>query len=124
MVPSAPPTEAVRIFVHFTEQVPNPTCTSLPSSNVRLLMACIGRQAAATKAKIDLDGRFFGGRTVASSFYDEKVHHPRHFPAGRKSENRQDAQAEHVLSLQEFAEGRLVPPEVAAREERSRSRFS
>ena len=71
VVPSAPPTEAVRIFVHFTEQVPNPTCTSLPSSNVRLLMACIGRQAAATKAKIDLDGRFFGGRQVWVGFYSE-----------------------------------------------------
>ena len=88
-------------------------------------MVCIGRQAAATKAKIDLDGRFFGGRTVASSFYDEKVHHPRHFPAGRKSENRaKTRKLSTFLSLQEFAEGRLVPPEVAAREERSRSRFS
>ena len=88
-------------------------------------MACIGRQAAATKAKIDLDGRFFGGRTVASSFYDEKVHHSDIAQlASKVGKSCQDAQAEHVLSVQEFAEGRLVPPEVAAREERSRSRFS
>ncbi len=63
--------EAVRIFVHFESQ------------------------EAATKAKVDLDGRFFGGRTVVSSYYDEE-----HFQAGR-----------------------LVPAAVIAREERARNRF-
>ena len=70
-VTSAPPEEAVRIFVHFESQ------------------------EAATKAKVDLDGRFFGGRTVVSSYYDEG----------------------------HFESGRLVPPAVAAREARSRNRF-
>lgn len=70
-VTSVPPEEAVRIFVHFESQ------------------------DAATKAKVDLDGRFFGGRTVVSSYYDEG----------------------------HFESGRLVPPAVAAREARSRNRF-
>ena len=70
-VTSVPAEEAVRIFVQFDSQ------------------------EAATKAKVDLDGRFFGGRTVVSSYYDEG-----HFEAGR-----------------------LIPPAVAAREARSRNRF-
>ena len=70
-VTSVPSEEAVRIFVHFESQ------------------------EAATKAKVDLDGRFFGGRTVVSSYYDEE-----HFQAGR-----------------------LVPAAVIAREERARNRF-
>ena len=44
----AAPEEAVRIFVQFS------------------------KQAAAMKAYIDLDGRYFGGRQVAVSFFDEK----------------------------------------------------
>jgi splicing factor 45 len=70
-VTSVPPEEAVRIFVYFEER------------------------ESAIKAKVDLDGRFFGGRTVISSYYDES----------------------------DYAAGKLVPPEVAAREARSRSRF-
>eukprot|EP00850_Spirogloea_muscicola_P022218 SM000283S10690 [mRNA] locus=s283:91153:92645:+ [translate_table: standard] len=42
-----PPPEAVRIFIQFE------------------------RAEAATKALIDLDGRFFGGRAVKATFYDE-----------------------------------------------------
>lgn len=42
-----PVTEAVRIFVQFQ------------------------RSEEATKALVDLDGRFFGGRVVRASFYDE-----------------------------------------------------
>jgi splicing factor 45 len=70
-VTSVPSEQAVRIFVHFDSQ------------------------DSATKAKVDLDGRFFGGRTVVSSYYDEG----------------------------HFEEGKLVPPAVAAREERARNRF-
>ncbi len=43
----ADPSEAVRIFIQFT------------------------RQESALKAYIDLNGRFFGGRVVNASFYDE-----------------------------------------------------
>ena len=42
------PTEAVRIFLQFT------------------------RQESALKAFIDLNGRFFGGRSVNASFYSEE----------------------------------------------------
>ncbi|CAK9267638.1 unnamed protein product, partial [Sphagnum jensenii] len=45
--PDFPVTEAVRIFVQFE------------------------RPEQATKALVDLDGRFFGGRVVRASFYDE-----------------------------------------------------
>lgn len=45
--PDFPVTEAVRIFVQFD------------------------RAEQATKALVDLDGRFFGGRVVRASFYDE-----------------------------------------------------
>ncbi|KAH7426237.1 hypothetical protein KP509_11G091900 [Ceratopteris richardii] len=45
--PDFPPTEAVRIFVQFE------------------------RSEQATKALVDLDGRFFGGRVVRAGFYDE-----------------------------------------------------
>lgn len=31
-----------------------------------------GRQEAALKAYIDLNGRYFGGRAVNASFYDEE----------------------------------------------------
>jgi splicing factor 45 len=44
----AGPTEAVRIFIQFV------------------------RQEAAIKAYIDLNGRFFGGRSVSASFYSEE----------------------------------------------------
>lgn len=46
--PNFPADEAVRIFVQFE------------------------RGAEATKALIDLDGRFFGGRVVRASFYEEE----------------------------------------------------
>lgn len=42
-----PPPEAVRIFIQFD------------------------RPEAATKAAVDLDGRFFGGRTLKATFFDE-----------------------------------------------------
>lgn len=45
--PNFPATEAVRIFVQFE------------------------RSEQTTKALVDLDGRFFGGRVVRASFYDE-----------------------------------------------------
>lgn len=45
--PDFPATEAVRIFVQFE------------------------RSEQTTKALVDLDGRFFGGRVVRASFYDE-----------------------------------------------------
>lgn len=45
--PGCPPEEAVRIFVQFTK----------PDS--------------AMKALLEMDGRFFGGRVVRVSFYDE-----------------------------------------------------
>jgi splicing factor 45 len=45
--PGFAPEQAVRIFVEFD------------------------REEAATKAAIDLGGRFFGGRTVQASFFDE-----------------------------------------------------
>ncbi|KAJ7537283.1 hypothetical protein O6H91_12G106400 [Diphasiastrum complanatum] len=46
--PDFPPTEAVRMFIQFE------------------------RSEQATKALVDLDGRFFGGRVVRASFYDEE----------------------------------------------------
>lgn len=46
--PNFPAEEAVRIFVQFE------------------------RSEGATKSLIDLDGRFFGGRVVRASFYDEE----------------------------------------------------
>lgn len=46
--PNFPVDEAVRIFVQFD------------------------RSEATTKALIDLDGRFFGGRVVRASFFDEE----------------------------------------------------
>lgn len=45
--PNFPTHEAVRIFVQFS------------------------RPEETTKALVDLDGRFFGGRTVRATFYDE-----------------------------------------------------
>ena len=45
--PNFPTDEAVRIFVQFE------------------------REGEATKALIDLEGRFFGGRVVRASFYEE-----------------------------------------------------
>jgi splicing factor 45 len=45
--PGFDPEEAVRIFVRF------------------------GRVEDATKAVVDLNGRFFGGRTVSAGFFDE-----------------------------------------------------
>eukprot|EP00899_Mesostigma_viride_P025879 jgi/Mesvir1/6476/Mv19550-RA.1 len=47
--PDFPPTEAVRIFIEFE------------------------RQESATKAVVDLDGRFFGGRVVKAGFFDEDM---------------------------------------------------
>jgi hypothetical protein len=38
---------------------------------VRIFVA-FKRQESASKAKADLDGRFFGGRTVTATFYDEE----------------------------------------------------
>ncbi len=35
------------------------------------VMALLGAQESAMKAVIDLDGRFFGGRNVKASFFDE-----------------------------------------------------
>lgn len=46
--PNFPADEAVRIFVQFE------------------------RAAESTKALMDLEGRFFGGRTVRASFYEEE----------------------------------------------------
>lgn len=46
--PNFPAEEAVRIFVQFE------------------------RSEETTKALVDLDGRFFGGRVVRASFYDEE----------------------------------------------------
>jgi splicing factor 45 len=46
-LPNWPAQEVVRIFVEFT------------------------RSESAMKGLIDLDGRFFGGRTVHASFFDE-----------------------------------------------------
>ena len=46
--PGYPSEDAVRIFVEFD------------------------RSASATKALVDLEGRFFGGRTVRATFYDEQ----------------------------------------------------
>lgn len=46
--PGYPAEQAVRIFIEFD------------------------RPESATKALIDLEGRFFGGRTVRATFYDEQ----------------------------------------------------
>ena len=46
--PGYPAEQAVRIFIEFD------------------------RPEAATKALVDLEGRFFGGRTVRATFYDEQ----------------------------------------------------
>ena len=41
-----------------------------PEEAVRIFIA-FERSESATKAIVDLDGRFFGGRSVRASFYDE-----------------------------------------------------